>query len=261
MRIARRIYRIAQLLLHTALGVVLTLLLSRPDQPAPGPLMDAVAAWWRLRITRILKLQLHVRGRPLDGPVLLVSNHVSWLDIPVLGWISGLSFLSKAEVRDWPIIGWLAARGGTLFIRRGRRGAADNAAEQITWNLVRGRKVLLFPEGTTTDGSSVRTFLPRLFSPALLASVPVQPVALRYVLPQGQQPGMPHPSAPFIGDDTFPSHLWRILGERSIVVEIEFLAPLKTEGRDRKTLARIAQDRIAAVVAGTTAGSHGGAAS
>ena len=258
---ARRIYRIALLLLHAALGVVLTLLMTRPRQAAPGPVFDAIVCWWRARAARILHLELRVRGRPVDGPALLVANHISWMDIPVLGWIPTISFLSKAEVRRWPVIGWLAARGGTLFIRRGERKGADAAAEQITWHLVRGRKVLLFPEGTTTDGSGVRAFHPRLFSAALLAGVPVQPVALRYSLPQGQARGTPHPSAPFIDDDTFPSHLWRVLGEPRIVVEVEFLAPLNTQGRERKELARAAQRQIANVVDGGTAGGREGTAS
>lgn len=256
MRTARRIYRILLLVLHAALGAALALLLTRPRQPAPGPVFDAIAGWWRARIARILHVQVRVRGRPVEGSALLVANHVSWLDIPVLGWIPAISFLSKAEVRRWPLIGWLAARGGTLFIRRGARGEADNAAEQITWHLVRGRKVLLFPEGTTTDGSGVRAFHPRLFASAVLADVPIQPVALRYTLPQGQAHGTPHPSAPFIGDDTFPAHLWRVLGEASIVAEVEFLAPLRARGRDRKTLAREARECIARVVAGTPGDGH-----
>jgi 1-acyl-sn-glycerol-3-phosphate acyltransferase len=247
---ARRIYRVTLLLLHAALGIALTLLLTRPRQAAPGPVFDAIACWWRARIARILRLDLRVRGRPVDGPALLVANHVSWMDIPVLGWIPTISFLSKAEVRRWPVIGWLAARGGTLFIRRGERGGADTAAEQITWHLIRGRKVLLFPEGTTTDGGRVRAFHPRLFAAALLANVAVQPIALRYTRPQGQPHGTPHPSAPFIGDDTFPSHLWRVLGERRIVVELEFLAPINTQGRERKALAQAAQQQIAEVVGG-----------
>lgn len=258
---ARRIYRIALLLLHAAVGVVLTLLMTRPRQAAPGPVFDAVACWWRARLAHILRLEVKVRGRPVDGPALLVANHISWMDIPVLGWIPTISFLSKAEVRRWPVIGWLAARGGTLFIRRGERGSADSAAEQITWHLVRGRKVLLFPEGTTTDGSGVRAFHPRLFAAALLANVPVQPIALRYTLPQGQAHGTPHPTAPFIGDDTFPSHLWRVLGEPRIVVEIDFLAPLNAHGRERKTLAQSAQQQIARVVGGALCETREGSAS
>lgn len=257
MRTARRLYRISLLLVHAALGALLTLLFTRPRQAAPGTLFDAIACWWRSRTARILHLHLHVQGRPIDGPALLVSNHISWLDIPTLGWIPRISFLSKSEVRDWPLIGWLSARGGTLFIRRGARDGADRAANQITWNLVRGRKVLLFPEGTTTDGSGVRAFHPRLFSTAILANVPIQPIALRYTLPEGQPHGTAHPSAPFINQDTFPSHLWRVLGERDIRVEIEFLDPIPTLNRERKGLAHDAYERIAGSVAGEPLGTQG----
>ncbi|APZ43704.1 lysophospholipid acyltransferase family protein [Acidihalobacter ferrooxydans] len=253
MRTARRFARLLLLLLHIALGVVLTVLLTRPRQTAPSALFDAIAGWWRARIARIVGVRVQTRGRPLDGPALLVSNHISWLDIAVLGGIAPLSFLSKSEVRHWPILGWLAARGGTLFIRRGAREAADNAAEQITWHLIRGRKVLLFPEGTTGDGSTVRTFHPRLFSAAVLADVLIQPVALRYTKPQGQPRGTPHPTAPFIGDDTFPAHLWRVLAEPCIVAEVTFLPPIHAQGEDRKTLARHARESIARRLDGNVA--------
>lgn len=250
MRTVRRLYRMVMLSLHLALGAALTLLLTRARQPAPGPVFDAIACWWRARIARIVGLRINVRGRPLDGPALLVANHISWLDIPVLGWIASISILSKSEVRGWPLIGWIAARSGTLFIRRGQRGSTNNAAERITWHLIRGRKVLLFPEGTTSDGSGVRTFHPRLFSAAVLAGVPIQPIALRYSVPGGQAPGTPHPSAPFIGEDTFSAHLWRVLGEPQIVVDVEFLPIIPIQGQDRKTLALSARKSIARVIEG-----------
>lgn len=250
MRTARRLSRLFLLVLHLALGAVLTLLFTRAHQPAPGPVFDAVAGWWRARIARVMGLRIIMRGRPVDGPALLVANHISWLDIPVLGWIPSISFLSKSEVRAWPLIGWVAARGGTLFIRRGSRGGADNAAEQITWHLIRGRKVLLFPEGTTTDGSAVRAFHPRLFAAAVLAGVPIQPVALRYTVPQGQARGTPHPTMPFIGDDTFPTHLWRVLAEPRTIVEVEYLPVVPVHGQDRKALAQTARESIVRTISG-----------
>jgi 1-acyl-sn-glycerol-3-phosphate acyltransferase len=97
--------------------------------------------------------------------MLWVSNHVSWTDIPLLGALQPLSFLSKAEVRDWPVAGWLAHKGGTQFIRRGA-GDSSQVGQQLTRHLQQGHHLLIFPEGTTTDGLALRTFHGRLLSSA-----------------------------------------------------------------------------------------------
>lgn len=245
MRNLRRTYRLLSLLLHAALGVVLTLVFTRARQTTPSPLFDAIACWWRARIGRILGLRLEIRGKPVAGAALWVVNHISWIDIAALGGVAPVSFLSKSEVRGWPVIGWLAARGGTLFIRRGARGGADAAAEEITWHLIRGRRVILFPEATTTRGDLVRPFHPRLFSAAIRANVPVQPIALRYLPPAGFPRQAHHPTVPFVDDDTLPAHAWRVLGEPRIEVEIAFLAPLQSAGVERRALAESAHEAVA----------------
>lgn len=251
MRNLRRIRRLLSLLLHAALGAVLTLAFTRSRQVAPGPVFDAIACWWRARIGRILGLRIVTHGQPLPGPALWVANHISWIDIAALGGFVPVSFLSKSEVRNWPLIGWLAARGGTLFIRRGQRGGADTATEEITWHLIRGRRVILFAEATTTRGDRVRPFHPRLFATAIRAGVPVQPVALRYPPHPGAEAGAPHPTVPFVDDDTLLAHAWRVLGEPRIDVEMTFLQPLATQhGQERKALALAAHDAVDACVTG-----------
>lgn len=252
MRNLRRIYKLLSLIVHAALGVGLTLAFTRARQTAPSPLFDAIACWWRARIGRILGLRIETKGKPTPGGALWVANHISWIDIAVLGGQMPVSFLSKSEVRGWPIIGWLATRGGTLFIRRGARGGADAAAEEITWHLIRGRRVVLFAEATTTRGDRVRTFHPRLFAAAIRAGVPVQPIALRYLPRIGAPYGEPHPVAPFVDDDTLLAHAWRVLGEPLIHVELAFLKPLAVhDDLERKVLARAAHDIVNAQVTGT----------
>lgn len=250
MRNLRRIYKLLSLLFHAALGVALTLVFTRRSQTTPSPLFDAIACWWRARIGRILGLRLEIRGRPTPGAALWVVNHISWIDIAALGGIAPVSFLSKSEVRGWPIIGWLAARGGTLFIRRGARDGADTAAEEITWHLIRGRRVVLFPEATTTRGDIVRPFHPRLFAAAIRANVPIQPIALRYRPPAGMPRHAPHPSVPFVDDDTLPAHAWRVLGEPKIEAELAFLPPQQPAvGTERRALAQAAQTEISEYLA------------
>ena len=136
-----------------------------------------------------------------------------------------LYFLSKAEVGDWPLIGTLARAMGTLFIKRGS-GESVRKAQEIASRLQQGHTVLVFPEGTTTDGSSLRRFFPQLFDAPLLAGVPVQPLAVRYL----DNMGAPDRGLAFIGDDEFHHHLWAMLLRQKIRVRMHFCTPLDGEG-------------------------------
>ncbi len=149
----------------------------------------------------------------------LVANHVSWLDIPVIAAARPCHFLSKAEVARWPVIGWLARSVGTLFIRRGA-GESRAKAGEIREHLALGRGILVFPEGTTTDGTAVRRFFPQLFAAA--EDAPVQTVAVRYRDAAGQVDR----SLAFIDDDELHHHLWRLLGRERIVVDLTFGPPV-----------------------------------
>lgn len=251
MKHLRRLLRIVLLLLHILVGALLTLVMARhPADGLPSTRFAAVKRAWFQALLRILGIRVRVKGTAAEGGILFVANHISWLDIPVIGSVLEASFLSKQEVRQWPVVGWLAARAGTLFIKRGGRNASNAAAEAMTWRLVRDAPVLIFPEGTTSTGESVLRFHPRLFGAATLAERPVQPIALRY--PHVEQI---HPTAPFVGDDKLLQHVWQLLAEREVEAEIRLLEPIGVEGADRKLIADQARDQIRAVVEGTTLGS------
>lgn len=186
-----------------------------------------VVRWWHARLCRALGVQVKVTGE-LAPNALLAANHVSWLDIPVLGSWARMDFVSKAEVRDWPVIGWMARIVGTLFIARG----ANQAGVLIPrlGELVRaGGRVVVFPEGTTTDGSRLQRFHPRLFAAAQLEGVLVQPVALRY----GTN-AAPDPIAPFVGDDALLPHLLRLVRHPGLRVHVQFLRPLDGSAHSRR---------------------------
>ncbi|MFR0672603.1 lysophospholipid acyltransferase family protein [Enterobacterales bacterium AW_CKDN230030176-1A_HGKHYDSX7] len=190
------------------------------------------------RLMAVLPVQVQVSGRRPTQPMLWVSNHVSWIDIPMLGTLAPLSFLSKQEVRHWPLAGWLAHRAGTLFIRRGGH-EGSRLRQRITNRLQNGCPVLVFPEGTTTDGQTLRTFHGRLLGGAIEAGVPVQPVAIAYVR-DGQRDTL----APFMGDDDLLSHVLRMLAHPPARVHVQILEPLVSLGRERTALAREAQQAI-----------------
>ena len=127
-----------------------------------------IRQWWLKMVVNIVGLRLQINGEKPDDneSALWVSNHVSWLDIPVIG-SEGVAFLSKAEVRKWPVIGWLGEKGGTVFIQRGGHNASQLASTKIAEKINTGDNILVFPEATTTDGEDVKRFHARIFAPAI----------------------------------------------------------------------------------------------
>mgnify|MGYP006282343271 CR=1 FL=1 len=237
--LVRRLYRAARVLVHIGAGWMLALGLGAFHRPRRR-IVRRVTRQWLLTTLSILGVRVKVTGAPARGPALLVSNHVSWLDIPVLGARQELMFLAKDEVRHWPLIGPLAAAAGTLFLRRGRREAGYRR-DEIAHYLRRGRTVLVFPEGTTTDGRSVAPFHGRLLGAAAQANVAVQPVTVRYCT----QSGRADPSVAFVGEDDFLPHLWRLLARRRIHVRVTFHEPIPASAMDPEALARQARARVA----------------
>jgi 1-acyl-sn-glycerol-3-phosphate acyltransferase len=242
-REARRLARGARLLAHLAIGILMTypvfFLIEVTGFDRQRHRREALVRAWMRGLLRILNVNLRVRGNIQPGAALYCANHVSWLDIPCLRAIVDAAFVAKSEVRRWPLVGGLAARAGTLFLRRGNHGTTSRIAERMTWLLAAGRTVIIFPEGTSTDGSSVLRFHARLFQAATRIDGHVQAVAIRY--PRGK--GI-HPGIPFIGDDDLASHLWRLLGEESIEAELHFCTPLATAGRERRALADTTRRQI-----------------
>lgn len=237
-RLYLRLIRLAAVLL---LGMLLASGVALAERVRRGDLMglrQRLTAWFMRRLSAALPFEVEVRGELPQGPHLWLSNHVSWTDIPLLGQLLPLSFLSKAEVRTWPLAGWLAHKAGTLFIRR---GSGDSAllARQLHRHLSTGRQLLIFPEGTTTDGLQVRTFHGRLLTSAIDTGTPLQPVAIRYL-----RDGETDLVAPFIGDDDLPSHLLRLFAADRAKVQIQLLAPIASAGQERNVLARQAQRAV-----------------
>jgi len=195
---------------------------------------------WANRLMRILKIELRVSGAPPVGGAVLVANHVSWLDIHVLHSIFPARFISKAEVRDWPLLGQLAKAAGTLFISREKKSDAIRVNQEMAAELQAGECLAFFPEGTTTDGQGMRRFFPSLFQPAVEAGCPVIPAAIRYLNPQGGA----CLEAAYHGEMTLLASFWRIAKLRGLVVEVAFLPALENNGNNRRELAKQAEVAI-----------------
>lgn len=239
----QRSLRLFALILTVLAGVLLTLLM----WPASRRFHLKVAGGWHRTLARILALRVHVHGATLQPGSLITANHISWLDILVLGGQWPVLFLSKSEVRKWPLIGFLAARAGTLFLHRGR--GASEAAQEITQALRQQCNVVLFPEGTTTDGAGVRRFHSRLLQAAVDAQRPVQPLAIRYREPDGSRAAR----AAYIDDMSLWHSLQAILRGGPIHVEVELFPPIPAS-EDRRQLARQAEARVRQAVTGQSAG-------
>ncbi len=168
-----------------------------------------------------MKIKIETRGDRPNQPGLIVSNHISWMDIPVLGSRVPLRFLSKSEVRRWPLIGALAEAAGTLFIERGS-GQSGRVRQQIAEKLREQVSVLVFPEGTTTGGTSVKRFHSRLLYSAQDARSCIHPITIQYLTPQGA----PCTISPFIGEDEFRQHLWQVFACEVIQVRIHYHASI-----------------------------------
>lgn len=170
-----------------------------------------------------------------------MANHISWVDVFVLNAARPVAFVSKSEVRGWPLIGWLAARTDTVFLRRGSRGHAKIVNAEIDALLNGGKDVAVFPEGTTTDGTHLLGFHAALLQPAVETGRPLQPVAISYVTPQGERSLAPA----YVGDTSLQECLAAILSTPGIVARIDLLPALASNGRNRRDLAHAARAEIA----------------
>lgn len=241
--------RLLRLLLVLSLGMAMASAIALGERAGLRASTERRQRWTCLfmkRLVAALPFEVQVVGELPRQPMLWVSNHVSWTDIPLLGMLAPLSFLSKAEVRQWPLAGWLAEKAGTLFIRRGG-GDSQRLREQISQQLGQQRPLLIFPEGTTTDGRGLRTFHGRLLAGAIDQGIAVQPVAIEY-LREGQR----DPIAPFIGDDDLVSHLMRLFAHPRGQVRLHLLAPLASQGKERAVLALQAQHAVQLALFGET---------
>ena len=187
---------------------------------------------WSRGLIKALGMRLEIRGAPPPPGSLIVANHVSWVDIFAINALTPAAFISKAEVREWPIIGWLAARNDTVFLRRGSRGHARIVNAEIEALMAAGEPVALFPEGTTTDGSHLLHFHAALLQPAINAARPIAPVAIRYV----DAGGDPSIAAAYIGDMSLWQSMQAIVTARGLGVRLTGCAAVETGGMERKGL-------------------------
>jgi 1-acyl-sn-glycerol-3-phosphate acyltransferase len=238
----RASWRLLRAVVHALAGwLTITLLFPRWPQQR----REATVQAWAQRMLRILGIPLHVQGHaPAQGPILLVANHLSWLDILVMHAARYCRFVSKSDVKHWPLLGTLATGGGTLYIEREKRRDAMRVVHHMAESLKAGEVVAVFPEGTTGDGVTLLPFHGNLVQAAISAHAPVQPVALCFV---DKATGRNSDGPLYLGDDTLFTSLWRTLAGRPFAAHVRFGEPQEANGRDRRQWAedlREAVDRL-----------------
>lgn len=204
---------------------------------------DVIIVRWCREVLEVFSIQLNLHGEtppPRLNSVLFVANHVSWMDILVINACHRVRFVAKAEVRHWPLVGWLAARTGTLFFKRTSTRDLARVAKGVTASLRRGHCVALFPEGTTTDGTSIQTFHSGLFESAIQAGSPVWPIAIQY----RQQNGQLDSDIAFVGDQSLVSSILKALARPPAQARLTFASPIASSAGDRRALTTWCQQTI-----------------
>ncbi len=212
------------------------------------PVLEAEARherirWWSAGLLRTVGLTLQVSGvQPRPGATLIVANHISWLDIAAIHAAAPHArFVSKADVLQWPLLGWLIRNAGTLFIERERKRDAVRVVHAMAEALKAGDAVAVFPEGTTGPGDAPLPFHANLLQAAVATGTPVQPVVLRF-----SDAATPFSAAvQFLGETTLLQSIWRVVSARGLCAHVHLLPPVGSEHADRRLLAEHLRELIA----------------
>ncbi len=244
----RYLWRVPLLLLHIVLAIMLAAFLmswnrNRVMQDGREPFAHRMIRWWATALMRIFGLRAVRVGQPLADPVLFVANHTSWIDIVLLHSQRAACFVAKAEIAHWPLVGWLAASGGTIFHRRGSNHSLAAVMQVMVERLRAGRSVAVFPEGGTGHHGVLKVFHARIFQAALDADVPVQPVALSFA-----RDGRRQVDAGFRENESFMGNFLRLLGGPPMDAEVHFLQPVPASPDARRRMAELSRERIAAAL-------------
>jgi 1-acyl-sn-glycerol-3-phosphate acyltransferase len=198
--------------------------------------------WWSAKLLRLLGIALKSEGVPRAGAKLLVANHISWLDIVAINAVVPARFVSKSEVRQWPVVGQLVDAAGTLYIERERPRDAMRVVHQMAEALKAGDTLAVFPEGTTTDGHSLLPFHANLLQAAVATHAHVQPVALRF----SDAARRVSPAVAYIGDVSLMQSLRMVVMAEQLTAHVHLLGAEPTDGVDRRAISKRVRESIAA---------------
>jgi len=234
-----RIYRLLRLLVHLVQGCLQVGLVFPFVRTKRRFVM--IRKWSR-QLLKIMHVRYTLHGeRPAGSPTLIVSNHISWLDIWLINAVIAVRFVAKSEIRRWPLLGFLVKHAGTIFIERDKRRDTARTNRLIVQALNRGEYVAMFPEGTTTDGTEVKPYHASLFQPAVGAGATIAVLALRYVHTDGSV----DLSAHYAGDRTLVDSVRSVLRRPTLHAEVIFAGDVSVKGKTRREIAIDAEQATA----------------
>lgn len=196
---------------------------------------------WSQQLLTIFNIHLKLNLNSTLLGTVIISNHVSWLDIFVINSLVPCQFVAKSDIRSWPVLGWLAKQAGTIFISRGSKSDVKRIYNYLINQIELGERVAFFPEGTVASQGDVLPFHANLFEAAIHAKVPVQPIALRYLNSTGNL----HQAIEFAGDISFATSLINILSGGEVIVELHSLECVPSDGAHRRELASASREAVA----------------
>jgi 1-acyl-sn-glycerol-3-phosphate acyltransferase len=234
----RAVWRVARAVLHGLHGVAIVLLLF-PHLLLPA--RQARIRWWSAKMLRCLGLSLHVQGQFKPGAKLIVANHISWIDImAVHAACPEARFVSKADVKAWPLVNRLVGAANTLYIEREKRRDALRVVHQMAQALQAGDTVAVFPEGTTGPGPVLLPLHANLLQAAIAAEAPLQPVLIRYADAHGPF----SEASQYVGDTTLAQSLWRLACGHQVAAHVSVLPAIGTRHADRRALAERVRETL-----------------
>ena len=234
------LFRALRLVLHIGYGLLLAVIYPGLSKGMRRRILQN----WSADLLGIFNVKLDAPNFPALRNGLIVSNHISWLDVFVLNSVVPMRFVSKSEVRRWPAIGWLCARANTLFIERGNARAAARINKQLGELMQQGECLAVFPEGTSTDGAQVAHFHAFLLQPAIDAKVSLHPIAIRYEDSEGER----STAAAYIDDISFGASLWTLFNTKKLHVRLLPAPALHAADFERRELAQRAHASISAAL-------------
>jgi 1-acyl-sn-glycerol-3-phosphate acyltransferase len=236
----RALARLLRAVAHVIHGILIVLLRFRAYDAARR--IERIE-WWSRKTLRLMGIALQVEGQPAPGGALMVANHISWLDITALHAVCPQArFVSKADVKHWPLLSHLADASNTLYLERERKRDALRVVHQMAGALQNGDLIAVFPEGTTSDGRSLLPFHANLLQAAIVTGAPVQPIALRFS--DRLQPISA--AVEFVGATTLVQSVWRVACGEGLTAHISLLEPRASANAERRALAELLRADIAA---------------
>lgn len=239
-----RYFRISRIIVHTLVGFFLAGLIL--------PLVSKSTklrfiSWWCRHLLAAFNIRLISKGHIPPSfeltNTMFVGNHISWADIHALNSMVPVRFIAKSEIKDWPVFGYLARKANALFIDRSKRHDAARIVGMTVQSLREGDNLCLFPEGTTTDGTEMKSFKSSLIQAAIEAEATIWPVVIRYPRADGSV----NTNMAYAGETTLPESMQAVLNQKHPLVVLTFLQPIdvkKLESKDRRQLTKYLEQVI-----------------